>query len=63
VPFLLLAGALRHTSASRVAVTAMVEPVAGALVAYGWLGEEPSGPQVAGGAIVLAGLLLAETPR
>jgi drug/metabolite transporter (DMT)-like permease len=63
VPFLLLVGALRHISATRVAVTAMFEPVAGALVAYGWLGEELSGLQVTGGAIVLAGILLAQTAR
>jgi drug/metabolite transporter (DMT)-like permease len=63
LPFLLLVGALRHISATRVAVTAMFEPVAGALVAYAWLGEELSGAQVTGGAIVLAGILLAQTAR
>ena len=39
VPFLLLVGALRHISATRVGVTAMFEPVAGAIFAYAWLGE------------------------
>ena len=39
VPFLLLVGALRHISATRAGVTAMFEPVAGALVAYAWLGS------------------------
>ena len=34
VPFLLLLAALRHLSATRAGVTAMFEPVAGALVAY-----------------------------
>lgn len=63
LPFLLLVGALRHISATRVAVTAMFEPVAGALVAYAWLGEALSGAQVTGGAIVLAGILLAQTAR
>jgi drug/metabolite transporter (DMT)-like permease len=63
LPFLLLVGALRHISATRTAVTAMFEPVAGALVAYAWLGEGLSGPQVLGGAIVLAGILLAQTAR
>jgi drug/metabolite transporter (DMT)-like permease len=63
LPFLLLVGALRHISATRVAVTAMFEPVAGALVAYAWLGEELSVPQVTGGAIVLVGILLAQTAR
>jgi drug/metabolite transporter (DMT)-like permease len=63
VPFLLLVGALRHISATRAGVTAMFEPVAGALVAYAWLGESLSAPQLVGGAIVLAGILLAQTAR
>lgn len=63
LPFLLLVGALRHISATRVALTAMFEPVAGALVAYAWLGEALSGAQLAGGAIVLAGILLAQSAR
>jgi drug/metabolite transporter (DMT)-like permease len=63
VPFLLLLGALRHLSATRAGVTAMFEPVAGALVAYALLGESLTGPQLVGGAIVLAGILLAQTAR
>jgi len=63
VPFLLLVGALRHISATRVALTAMFEPVAGALVAYAWLGEELSGLQITGGAVVLAGILIAQSAR
>jgi drug/metabolite transporter (DMT)-like permease len=63
VPFLLLVGALRHISATRVGVTAMFEPVAGALVAYAWLGESLSALQLTGGAIVLSGILLAQTAR
>jgi drug/metabolite transporter (DMT)-like permease len=63
LPFLLLVGALRHISATRVGVTAMFEPVAGALVAYAWLGESLSSTQLAGGTIVLAGIILAQTAR
>jgi drug/metabolite transporter (DMT)-like permease len=63
LPFLLLVGALRHISATRVALTAMFEPVAGALVAYAWLGEQLSSAQLVGGAIVLAGILLAQSAR
>jgi len=63
LPFLLLVGALRHISATRTGVTAMFEPVAGALVAFAWLGEALSGAQLAGGAIVLAGIILAQTAR
>jgi drug/metabolite transporter (DMT)-like permease len=63
LPFLLLVGALRHVSATRVGVTAMFEPVAGALVAYAWLGESLSAAQLTGGALVLGGILLAQTAR
>jgi drug/metabolite transporter (DMT)-like permease len=63
LPFLLLVGALRHVSATRVGVTAMFEPVAGALVAYAWLGESLSTAQLTGGAVVLGGILLAQTAR
>lgn len=63
LPFLLLVGALRHISATRVALTAMFEPVAGALVAFAWLGERLSSVQLVGGAIVLTGILLAQTAR
>jgi drug/metabolite transporter (DMT)-like permease len=41
----------------------MFEPVAGALVAYAWLGERLSSVQLVGGAIVLARILLAQTAR
>ena len=63
LPFGLLVGSLRHISATRVGVTAMFEPVAGALVAYAWLGESLSSAQLIGGAIVLGGILLAQTAR
>ena len=39
VPFFLLVSALRHLSATRVGIVAMLEPVAGALVAWIWLAE------------------------
>jgi drug/metabolite transporter (DMT)-like permease len=63
VPFLLLVGALRHITATRAGVTAMFEPVAGALVAYALLGESLTGIQLVGGAIVLTGIVLAQTAR
>jgi drug/metabolite transporter (DMT)-like permease len=63
VPFLLLVWALRHISATRAGVTAMFEPVAGALVAWAWLGESLTTAQLIGGAIVLTGILLAQTAR
>jgi drug/metabolite transporter (DMT)-like permease len=63
VPFALLVGALRHLSATRVAIVAMFEPVAATIVAYLWLDETLSGLQVAGGALVLVGIVLAQTAR
>lgn len=63
VPFALVVGALRHVSATRVGIVAMLEPVAATVVAYGWLAESLSAVQVAGGLVVLAGILLAQTAR
>ncbi len=63
VPFALIASALRHVSATRASILAMIEPVAGALVAYLWLGESLSAVQLTGGGIVLGGILLAQTAR
>jgi drug/metabolite transporter (DMT)-like permease len=63
IPFFLLVSALRHLSASRVAIVAMLEPVAGAFVAWAWLGESLGGLQLGGAAIVLAAIVLAQTAR
>src|SRR5690242_14748724 len=63
VPFFLLVSALRHLSASRVAIVAMLEPVAGAFVAWAWLGESLDGVQLAGAGVVLAAIALAQTAR
>ena len=52
-----------HISATRVAIVAMLEPVAASAVAFLWLGESFGAAQLAGGAIVLAGILLAQTAR
>ena len=63
VPFLLLVGALRHVSATRAAIIAMLEPVAGALIAYLWLSESLDPGQLVGGGIVLGAVFLAQTAR
>lgn len=63
VPFALLVGALRHLPATRVGIAAMFEPVAATIVAYLWLDEALSGLQLVGAALVLAGILLAQTAR
>jgi drug/metabolite transporter (DMT)-like permease len=63
VPFVLLVGALRHVPATRAAIIAMLEPVAGALIAYLWLAESLDAGQLAGGGIVLTAVFLAQTAR
>jgi drug/metabolite transporter (DMT)-like permease len=63
VPFVLIVSALHHVPATRVTVLAMLEPVLAALVAFAWLGEEIGAAQLAGGALVLIGIGLAQTAR
>jgi drug/metabolite transporter (DMT)-like permease len=63
VPFILMITALRHIPATRATVVAMIEPVLAGLVAYAWLGEEISPEQIAGGLLVLAAIVLAQTAR
>ena len=55
--------ALRHLPATRVAIVAMLEPLVATLVAWAWLDEELAAVQLAGGAIVLSGIVLAQTAR
>jgi len=63
VPFGLLVGSLRFVPATRVGITAMIEPVAATIVAWLWLGEALGIPQLGGGALVLAAIVLAQTAR
>jgi drug/metabolite transporter (DMT)-like permease len=63
ITFLLVASALRHVSATRVGIIAMLEPVAASAVAFLWLGETFGPAQLVGGAIVLAAILIAQTAR
>ena len=63
VPFILMVGSLQHLPATTVGMVAMLEPVLGALVAYLWLDEALAAQQLAGGAIVLAAIFLAQTAR
>ncbi len=62
-PFALTIGALRHLAATRVGITMTFEPVAATVVAWAWLGETLTAVQVLGGAVVLTGILLAQTAR
>jgi drug/metabolite transporter (DMT)-like permease len=63
VPFFLIVGSMRHISATRAGITAMVEPVVASIAAYVWLDETLTATQLVGGAIVLAGIVLAQSAR
>jgi drug/metabolite transporter (DMT)-like permease len=63
VPFALLVTALQHVSATSAGLVAMLEPVVATLVANLWLGETLSPVQLAGGAVVLVAVALAQTAR
>jgi len=60
VSWLIYAWALSRTEASRVAVWSNLQPVLTALLAWSLYGEQVTPPLVAGGALVLAGVFLAE---
>jgi len=63
VPFGLLVAALRHITATRAGVMAMLEPVLAIAVAWLWLGESLDLTQLSGAAVTLAGISLAQTSR
>jgi drug/metabolite transporter (DMT)-like permease len=63
ITFTLLTGALRHITATRASIVATLEPVVATVVAWLWLGESFGTAQLAGGAVVLAGIVLAQTAR
>src|SRR6266545_4137574 len=63
VPFVLVVGALRHVSATRVGIVAMLEPVVAILVAWMWLGEALVTVQLIGATLALTGIALAQTAR
>jgi drug/metabolite transporter (DMT)-like permease len=63
VTFSLLTGALRHIPATRASIVATLEPVLATVVAWLWLGESFGAAQLVGGAVVLAGIVLAQTAR
>jgi drug/metabolite transporter (DMT)-like permease len=63
ITFSLLTGALRHIPATRASIVATLEPVIATIVAWLWLGESFGTAQLVGGAVVLAGILLAQTAR
>jgi drug/metabolite transporter (DMT)-like permease len=63
VPFVLIVGALRHAPATRVGIVAMLEPVTATVVAWLWLDETLAPVQLVGAAVVLTGILVAQSAR
>ena len=63
VPFALFVGSLRHIPATRASIVSMFEPVVASAVAWAWLDESLDPVQIVGGAIVLCGIVLAQTAR
>jgi drug/metabolite transporter (DMT)-like permease len=62
-PYLLVSAALAHLPATSTGIVGMVEPVLAAACAWIVLGEVLDPAQLAGGALLLAGVILAETAR
>jgi drug/metabolite transporter (DMT)-like permease len=62
-PFVLSFSALRHLSATAVGILASSEVLFAFLVAWVWLGEAMAAIEIAGAAVVLAGILIAQTAR
>ena len=63
VPYGLILLALRSLGSARTGLLGMAEPVLAAAVAWLVLGEALSAVQLVGGAVVLTGIVLAETAR
>ncbi|WP_027346744.1 EamA family transporter [Hamadaea tsunoensis] len=63
VPYCLVAAAMRHLPATSVGIIGMIEPVVAGAFAWVTLGEKLTPAQLAGGAVLLAGVGLAETAR
>jgi drug/metabolite transporter (DMT)-like permease len=62
-PFLLSFSALKHLTATAAGIVASSEVLFAFVVAWLWLGEQLSPLQIGGAAVVLAGIVLAQTAR
>jgi drug/metabolite transporter (DMT)-like permease len=63
VPFWLSIAALRHLAPTAAGLVATIEPVFASVVAWFWLEQVLTGWQLLGGAVVLTGIVLAQTAR
>jgi drug/metabolite transporter (DMT)-like permease len=59
-PYSLNLAAMRHVSPTAVGVVGMSEPLGAGLVAWAWLGQVMRPVQIAGGLVVLAGIVLVQ---
>ncbi len=62
-PFVLSFAALRHLSATAVGILASSEVLFAFVVAWAWLGEAMAAVEIAGAALMLAGIVIAQTAR
>ena len=62
VAYLLWYRGVQRLGNSRTALYSNLVPIAALITAWIWLGEVPSGLQIAGAAVILAGLWLAQSP-
>jgi drug/metabolite transporter (DMT)-like permease len=63
VPYLFSVGAVRLIPAARVGLASTAEPVIAAIAAWLLIGQSLEAPQVVGGAIVVIGILVAQSVR
>ena len=63
VPYLFVVGGIRRLSASTSSVIGMMEPVLAGVFAWVWLSQSWSAIQLAGGAIVLVGIYIADRAK
>ena len=63
IPYVLVVAALRHLPATSVSIIGMVEPVIAGGIAWFTLDEVLNPAQLAGSALLLAGVGLAESAR
>ena len=62
-PFVLYASALRYIPATHVVIAAVSEPVLGAVIAFGWLGETLGVYELVGGLLVLVAVVITQTAQ
>jgi DME family drug/metabolite transporter len=63
LPFLLFVWAVRQVRAERASIAATLEPVLAALAAWIWLDQALSGMQIAGGLLVIVGVVTLQAKR